>query len=553
MNRYLLAAEVDKIQDLIFRSARLREVVGGSQLLNHFCEEVSPLLLRQFGGNKQDLLINSGGSFRILFDQKATAEEFGERLAEVYRLVTGGTLTVADDLVEVNGDFDKASKQAAKNLRKAKQQRGGWHSPSHLPYVAFCASCGVGLAVDHRTYHPDDDDEERQYLCKSCLAKADERTGQKANDPESFLGKFYRIVRPSGDYHWPGRDERSDIGERDPVEDIADYDTRRYVAYLVADGNEMGRLFNKCKTPEQMRGLSQGLECVMREALAKPTKRIMETKPLNDRPNFIPTYPLILGGDDLFALIPAPWALDFASQFCREYEQRMRTLLEELGFNEETPTVSAAVVICKNKHPHRLAHETGERALKEAKRLSKRLAKSPGSGGKQFSVVNFDVVLSGGLVPPDESERKFRPTLRPYWVTDGEQGNKVPEGWGLPILRLLEAREKLEAVEMPRKRLIEFRDLYERDNLQAKIQDNDLEAWMADLEHLLKRIDRKEEQGREMREVLKQLGGGAEVAYWHRIQRGLGEIWHGHGLPDLLLAWDFAQTLEHSQQNEEEA
>jgi hypothetical protein len=550
MSRYLLAAEADKIQDLIFRSARLREVVGGSQLLERFCEEAPPLLLRQFGGNKQDLLINSGGSFRILFDQKATAEDFGERLAEVYRLATGGTLTVADDLVEVNGDFDKASKQAAENLRQAKRQRGGWHSPSHLPYVAFCASCGVGLAVDHRTYHPDDDDEEKQYLCKSCLAKADERTDQRANDPESFLGKFYRIVRPSGDYHWPGRDERSDIGERDPVEDIADYDTRRYVAYLVADGNEMGRLFNKCKTPEQMRGLSQGLERVMREALAEPTKRIMKTKPLDDRPNFIPTYPLILGGDDLFALIPAPWALDFAAQFCRAYERQMKALLKKLEFDGETPTVSAAVVICKNKHPHRLAHEAGEQCLKEAKRLSKRLAKSPGSGGGQFSVVNFEVVLSGGLVPPDESERKLRPTLRPYWVTNGEQGKKVPEGWGLPIQRLLEAREKLEAVEMPRKRLIEFRNLYERDNLPDTFHKNDIEPWKADLEHLLKRIDRNEQRGQTMRSVLAQLGGD-ELAYWHQIQRWPEGIWRGHGLPDLLLAWDFAQTL--GQDGQEEA
>jgi hypothetical protein len=543
MSRYLLAAEADKIQDLIFRSARLREVVGGSQLLNHFCEEVPPLLLRQFGGNKQDLLIHSGGSFRILFDQKATAEEFGEKLVEAYRLATGGSLTVADP-VEVNGDFATASEQAEENLRQAKRQRRGWHSPSHLSYVAFCASCGVGLAVDYRKYGPDDEDEDedKQYLCKSCLAKADERTGQKANDPESFLGKFYRIVSPSGDYHWPGREKRPDIGEQDPVEDIADYDARRYVAYLVADGNEMGRLFSKCETPEQMHRLSRGLKCVMREALAEPTKRIMKTKPLNDRPNFIPTYPLILAGDDLLALVPAPWALDFASQFCREYEQRMRTLLEELGFDEQTPTVSATVVICKNKHPHRLAHEAGERALKEAKRLSKRLAKAPGSGGQQLSAVNFEVVLSGDLVPPDEGERSLRPTLRPYWITE-----EAPIAWGLPIQRLLEARKQLEAVEMPRKRLIEFRDLYERDNLPPK---DGIKSWEADLEHLLRRIDRNEQQGQVMRAVLGQLGGD-ERAYWHSVKRWPEGIWRGHGLPDLLLAWDFAQTL--GQDGQEEA
>jgi hypothetical protein len=37
MTRWLLAAEADQIQDSIFRSSRLREVVGGSQLLTRFC------------------------------------------------------------------------------------------------------------------------------------------------------------------------------------------------------------------------------------------------------------------------------------------------------------------------------------------------------------------------------------------------------------------------------------------------------------------------------------------------------------------------------------
>jgi hypothetical protein len=544
MTRYLLAAEADKIQDLIFRSARLREVVGGSQLLERFCEEVPPLLLEKYESDpKEDLLIHSGGSFRILFDQKASAEEFGEKLAEAYRLATGSTLTVANDPVAVNGDFATASKQAAKNLRQDKRRRGGWHSPSHLPYVAFCASCGVGLAVDHRKYHPDEDD--AQYLCQSCLAKADERTDQRAEDPDSFLGEFYCTVVPNEEYDWPGHIKRRGRQEKDPLEDIADYDGRRYVAYLVADGNEMGRLFNKCTKPEQMRGLSQGLERVMREALAAPTQKAMK-HPLDDRQDFIPVYPLILGGDDLFALIPAPWALDFAAQFCQEYERRMEALLKELGFDEETPTVSAAVVICKNKHPHRLAHEAGEQCLKEAKRLSKRLAKAPGSQGEQFSVVNFEVVLSGGLVPPDESEQPLRPTLRSYWITNEKQ---VPEGWGLPIQRLLDARNKLEAVEMPRKRLIEFRDLYDRDNLPTK---DDLKPWKADLEHLLKRIDRNGKQGKKMREALEKLGGDTE-AYWYRVHRSPEGVWHGHGLPDLLQVWDFAQSLDPEQQDAEEA
>ena len=79
--RYLLAAEADKIQDFIFRSSRLREVVGASQLLARFCEEEgAPLLLEQlaFGGDpNQDIVVNDGGSFRIIFDDADQAKLFG--------------------------------------------------------------------------------------------------------------------------------------------------------------------------------------------------------------------------------------------------------------------------------------------------------------------------------------------------------------------------------------------------------------------------------------------------------------------------------------------
>ena len=47
---YLLAAEADKIQDLIFRSSRLREVVGASQLLTRFCRRSRTAPRKVWGG-----------------------------------------------------------------------------------------------------------------------------------------------------------------------------------------------------------------------------------------------------------------------------------------------------------------------------------------------------------------------------------------------------------------------------------------------------------------------------------------------------------------------
>ena len=533
MTRYLLAAEADKIQDLLFRSARLREVVGGSQLLSRFCKETPQLL----NIPADDIVISDGGSFRILFDSREQAQAFGAELAEAYRRATGGSLSIAEP-VAINDDFDKASEQAEENLRRAKRWRTDWQSQEHLPYLVFCASCGMGLAKTHTTYHENDD---RQYLCPSCLTKGAERAEQRVTESDSFLGQFYHTVVPTGEYDYPGSQKRRARKEIDPLEDVADYDPRRYVAYLMADGNNMGQVFSKCHTEEQIRALSKGLSDVMRKALAEPMQLAMAAQhQLPDRQNFLPVLPLILGGDDLFALIPAPWALDFALRFCQVYEREMKALLEQIGLSKDlTPTVAAAVVICKSKHPYALAHETGMMRLKETKRMSKQRVLD---GGQPYSTINFEVVLGGRLVQ-SPTDKALRATLRPYWATEAADLN----GWGLSVKQLLEQRYELRTV--PHKRLVELRNLY--DDLPESLNTDRLTPWKTQLEQLQARIGRKEEHRKAVNAALAALGGG-EPAYWRKVDRPPQDVWHGHGLPDLLEAWDFAYNLDRKRQDYEE-
>jgi len=553
MTRYLLAAEADKIQDLLFRSAKLREVAGGSQLLSRFCDEVPALLdPRLRNRQKKDVVISKGGSFRILFDSETDAETFGEQLAEVYRRAVGGSLTVARPVeVEspVDEHFQQASKEAHENLRRAKRWRKDvWQGQEHLPYTAFCASCGIGLAVTHKSLPGG---EEAQYLCKSCLNKSAERRSRKNSHLPAqkqmgeFLAKFYKLVAEQrgltlNKIHWPGEEENPQTGEVDPLEDVAEYDSRHYVAYIVADGNNMGQVFSECATPKQMQKLSQGLTKAVRKALAEPTGKIMKHNPLDDRIDFIPVYPLILGGDDIFVLLPAPWALDFARCFAQAYEREMKNLVQEIELQvSDDPTIAVAVVICKSKHPYSLAYEAGERRLKQAKQMGKQLVLD----GKQVaSTVTFEVVLGGRLVESRE-HKKIRPTLRPYWSSDGDD---VSTEWGVSINHLIDQRLALKDV--PRKRLAELRNLYDLSNLPTRT--DDMQSWQAHLERLLKRIGRNEKHRDAVKTALATLGED-ESPHWRNIDRRT-ENWYGHGFPDLLETWDFALNLEKRRQDYEE-
>jgi hypothetical protein len=534
--RYLLAAEADKIQDFIFRSSRLREVVGASQLLTRFCEEGAPELLKQpvFGGDpKQDIVVNDGGSFRIIFDDLEKARQFGADLAELYRLTVDGTISVAQP-VELGSDFREANKAAGRNLRRTKSHRDGAVADGHMPYVAFCASCGVGLADQHAP--PKKGRSNRSiYLCATCRIKAQERD----REPRAILDRFYAAYSKLS-----GEDPLARPDWAEDADAVAEFDLRKrnYVAYLVADGNGMGDLFGQCDE-QQIKAFSDGLTSALNASLADPTEQFRKTMP--GQAAMVPVLPLILGGDDLFALIPAPYALDFARRFCLAYEDQLQKLVDDVKLDAH-PTVAAAVVICKSKYPYALAHHRAEELLKEAKRQCKLLAAGT---GQHLSAVNFEVVLGNRLAGQEDGDsercKAVRTTLRPYWVVkDGATLSPQAELYGFDLQRVLKQRLALKNV--PNKRLVELRKRFESlpsditvDNAPEKLR-----LWTQSLEPLLKSCGRKTEPV--LRAALAGLGQPFErerdAHYWRELQRDGGKP-AAHGILDILEAWDFSQDL----------
>ena len=531
---YLLAAEADKIQDLIFRSSRLREVVGASQLLTRFCREGVEPLLEKYGG---EAISKDGGSFRIVFEDahhlapaKQRAIEFGADLAELYRLVMNGTLSVAEP-VPFKDDFQTANQKAGKALRRAKSHWLGAVAEVHTPYVAFCASCGVGLA--ERYGHLANEARERRgrYLCPSCQVKTQERDDKRRDLLKEFLEIVVSNKKEVDKFDWP-----------QDADSVAVYDSRNYVAYLVADGNGMGAVFGQCDK-DQLWYFSEELTAALRRSLAEPTGLLMKWAKNKDEWQ-VPVLPLILGGDDLFALIPAPYALDFARRFCLAYEDKLRELVKETELEVPSPTIGAAVVICKSNYPYALAHRRGEALLKEAKRLSKLLtAKS----GERFSTVNFEVILGNSLagLEAEDNTRPVRQSLRPYWVVkDKDALSDEAKEYSIKLYDLIEQRFQMKDV--PNKRLAELRQHFETlpNDINFGNSNQRLEKWSKKVEPLLRRSGKAVAE--QIRAALKALGRPCEPDgyqhHWRELRRN-NKILSAHGMLDLLEAWDFAQDL----------
>jgi hypothetical protein len=580
---YLLAADADKIQDFVFRSAYLQEVIGGSHLLSRFCAEDEGLgalsahyAAKKYKGNwvreKQwGVIINDGGRFLLWFDNHKRAQEFGNDLVELYRRTIEGSLTIAvateDEGYnpESEDEFKAANEKIECRLKQAKSDTRGAKPAIHVPQIAFCASCGIALALEHVPLY-----ETPMYLCSSCLNKRDERDYLR----RSLKGKKYFI----NDFRHAIVDDKSNgFSEKHlwlpvkPVDAISQFDPRSYVAYLVADGNSMGSLFHQCETRSRMRALSEKLRAVLYHTLSKPVgllKQRLEPKFGNQKckakedksfelKNILPVVPLILGGDDVFVLLPAPYAVDFTKRFIEAFETEMGKALksDEIKLSGK-PTLSAVVVICKSNYPYKLAHQHGEELLKRAKRMAKTFANEPRNEPR--SVIDVEVILSSerrSTEPDEPTQGGYESSLRPFWA------NGDPNDAGIPIQHLLAARKDLD--KLPNKRLAQLRPLYYSHKLPRDKRDS-LAEWNRELEYLLGRVKRMEASGanarpassgqqddqdsleKKLRDVLAKLGDEnvrGESGHWKNVTRG-PEAFDANALPDLLTMWDYCYDLD---------
>lgn len=346
----LVAAEADRIQDLIFRSSRLREVTGGSFALERFWTHAAEAA----GRRGARVLVAAGGTFRAVFDSDRDAPgEFARDLQDAYAREMGGGLTT----VLVAGSNDpELLKHASASLAREKLRGDAPAAAIHFPYLQPCDSCARDLASERVALGEGD----HQDLCRICAGRRRERDRFQ----EAFLERVGEIG-PSG--------SRVLKTLPDEANEVGSLDSRARVAYLLADGNGFGRYFGAALESGDLdvytdlsRTVSEAGATALAEAtavLAKGVPRLPDGK--------APVLPLITGGDDIFALLPAPWALEFARVFADAFVTRMRKakLFEE--YPALNPSISCALVICKATFPYRFAHHAGDDALKEAKRMAR--------------------------------------------------------------------------------------------------------------------------------------------------------------------------------------
>jgi len=383
--------ELKGIQRWILDSNRLRELAGGSKLIEALGEEARTLV--QAAGGAE--LYAAAGGLTAVFPSRETLERFAaEWPMRVYYTAPG--LPMVQAWVERSPDSAEALGLLARRLVARR----------NLPQPVF-PEAGPWMARVGRT-------------------------GQPAVLPED--GKVRGPKRPSYDRAGLAKETCVDAGEIHELEDWPE----GLVAVVHADGSGIGQRIHKL-------GGSRGAHKAFSDALTATTETAtaaaqhwLETDAVRTwkgllGPQGVYQRPIVEGGDDLTYLLPAAPALGFVEVWLQTFEQESRNRAAALG--GAGLHAAAGIAFVHKGHPFWRAYDIAESACAAAKHDLATGGRPTGSG---LRLVRLTSSLSADNQPAAQAPTWSLAQLCPLTSLVGAVG-RLPRGGLRRWLTLAEA------------------------------------------------------------------------------------------------------------------
>lgn len=378
--KYLYGASVKGIQEFIFQTNILKEIVGGSELIEEICTGLFARYLHQDETSlKQDpnCIRSAAGQVRYYFDGRGpdTLQTLSNLIKEFPMKVAyhapGASLVQA--VVEIKGELDQSHfRLLEEKLEKQRSQVDVW--PDQL-FMCIEKCRRTGRAAINYSH-----DEAIDTAIHAKLSMYDARKGK-----ESLLSKV--------------SDQETGYKISDQIEDITKSGFSSWIAVIHADGNNLGntirlmseQLESKHNPPFLAihKTFSRTIEEVNRASVAHALQQVLPYFDLERRDNqkskpFLPFRPVILGGDDLSCIIRADLAIPFINAYLSEFSNKSKDLisstelLKDINILKSGLTASAGIAFVKHKYPFHYAIHLAESLCKYAKDVSKKHAQ-PGN------------------------------------------------------------------------------------------------------------------------------------------------------------------------------
>lgn len=160
-----------------------------------------------------------------------------------------------------------------------------------------------------------------------------------------------------------------------------------WVAVVHVDGNGIGQLLGKFKDPQEYSKFSTSLERATLRAVQQAICKTSAAADEKHRENWI--LPLIIGGDDVTAVMDARRAVDFVRTYLKAFEDETSSAASMVdGAGHQHLTASAGIAFVKPHYPFHAAIQLAEELVRSAKEVKQ---EAPGYSSYDFHVLHDSV------------------------------------------------------------------------------------------------------------------------------------------------------------------
>lgn len=393
-SKYLYGFAVHSIQGYIFATNKLKEIGGGSEIVEQLCttffeEQVEKLTKKKIEEANQTL--GAAGNVRYTFNKLEDVQVFYREFPTQVKQFAGD-ITFSQAVVEYKGDLMDTKLEELNT--KLEIRRNYPHIQPETGAMSIPIERRTGepvYRIEHKFINKEGE-EIFVYQDKRTNVKLD-KVGIKDNviKQTALSKKLTDALRDK--MNETAKTKEKKILFSTLTSELTNEANKNMVALVHADGNGMGKMIEdirtkfKDKTAEKLKAFSKAVSestlAAFGEAfyqtILKPEIYVVSTIDAT----FIvpPIRPVIIGGDDVTFLIRADLAIDFTKIYLETFEKETKESFKKNGFTppqktEETEnvklTATAGIVFIKSTYPLHYAADLAESICGYAKRKSER-------------------------------------------------------------------------------------------------------------------------------------------------------------------------------------
>ena len=344
MKKVLVGIEISKKQAYIFKSDRLKEIIGASRIIRFITETLAESYSDQFDGEKY---YSGGGSSYYKFKNEKGARYFIQELS----------LKVYECFPEIELFFGLSKKgdgiEVRQKLQHAKQRRILSFKRVSFGLEEICENSGTPAIMKN-------DDEKKT----SKMRFVSQDTYAKLVFAKSEEDQLRKLLEPY--FLWCEKaqqfftDEMKNDDELTDFDEITESDEKHsFMAVVSLDGNRMGEMVAKVKDDSaKIKAFSDEIDQTYKKAYENMKRQLFSNKTTTKEKDI---RKLVLAGDDMTYVIQSDKAIESVQIVLEKINQRLKSI------PNETLSACAGIVFVRKKYPISVAVKLADAIVSDCK------------------------------------------------------------------------------------------------------------------------------------------------------------------------------------------